>query len=327
MRFFLFLLTLFCLSSCGGAGKLQERAFLMNTEFTAVLYYGKGEAKAREDIQAAFTLVKGLEEKYSVTIPESWLYRLNQSGRAELDSESGRILNDIRRFHGETEGAFDPSVYPVVRLWGFQTPKQRVPDDAEITTALRTVGWGRKVRLSEGLVELDRGSGLDFGGLLKGYAVDRAVGFLKSKGYSAGLVNAGGNLRVFGTKPDQTPWVIGIRHPRKEGDVIALVTLTNGQAIATSGDYERYFITNGVRYHHLMDPKTGRPSRNGWISVSVIAPDAETADAYSTGLFILGLRRGIELADSRNYPVFAVTEGPEGLSLTNNLYWKSYEGK
>ena len=327
MRVWFFTLVI-CMSVASGcAQKIQESAFLMNTNFSVTLYPRGSESKARSDIQAAFDLIRNLELQFSTTIDDSMLSELNATGSAEFSPEGLRILKACFQFHRQTDGAFDPSVYPLVRLWGFQTTNQRVPTLPEIKKALGLVGLTRVVRLKGTRVSLERGSGLDFGGVLKGYAVDQALELLRSKGHQAGLVNAGGNLRVFGEKPGRSPWVIGIRHPRQEGEVIALVSLKDGQAIATSGDYERYFTQNHNRYHHMIDPFTGSPAQNGMVSVSVIAPDALTADAFSTGLFVLGPHRAFQTAEALAFPLLIITSGKETLSLSNNSLWIHYEAR
>jgi thiamine biosynthesis lipoprotein len=134
-------------------------------------------------------------------------------------------------------------------------------------------------------------------------------------------VNAGGNLKVFGSKPDKSSWNIGIRHPRKPGEYYSIITLPKDFAIATSGDYEQYFITNGVRYCHLFDPRTGYPARNGVVSVSVIFPRAEDTDGYSKLFFIGGADSGLRYADKNHIPVLYILETNNILFETNSLDW------
>jgi thiamine biosynthesis lipoprotein len=159
------------------------------------------------------------------------------------------------------------------------------------------VGWRR--------VEIDRAAStirlpdpeqrIGIGGIGKGWSVDRAAAVLESRGFFDYTVAGGGDLRVRGAKPDG-PWTIGIAHPRRTGGLIGRVRVDRG-SIVTSGDYQRFFEVDGVRYHHILDPRTGRPAR-GAVSVTVIAPDATAADALSTGLFVLGPARGIEVAEA-----------------------------
>ncbi|RPI34154.1 MAG: FAD:protein FMN transferase, partial [Nitrospiraceae bacterium] len=142
-----------------------------------------------------------------------------------------------------------------------------------------------------------KGMLLDLGGIAKGYAADLAVRSLKEKGISAGLVAIAGDIKAFGLKPDKKPWIIGIKNPRQksgDGEIIAKISLS-GKAISTSGDYERYFILNGQRFHHLLDPKTGYPA-SGCQSVSVIADQGATTDGFDNALFILGPEKGLALA-------------------------------
>lgn len=179
-------------------------------------------------------------------------------------------------------GSFDITVAPLSQLWGFKSGKHRVPSPEEILSALKRTGM-RKVYIKKGSLILTAGMELDWGGIAKGYGVDLAAQKLKYLGISKGFINAGGDLCCWGKNPEGKPWQIGIKHPREAG-FVEIISLSDRSA-ATTGDYQRYFIKKGVRYHHVFDPHTGYPSK-GKQSVTVIGPETCLCDALSTALFV-----------------------------------------
>jgi thiamine biosynthesis lipoprotein len=181
-----------------------------------------------------------------------------------------------------TSGCFDISVEPLSRLWGFRNKNYRVPTEKEILNVMTLVGMDRITQTKDRLI-LQPGMELDWGGVAKGLGVDRAVARLIEKGVERGYINAGGDLFCWGKNPDDSPWKIGIKHPRKQG-FIGVLSLTD-MAAATTGDYIRYFEQNGRRFHHVFDPRTGYPAK-GKQSVTVIGPETLVCDALSTALFV-----------------------------------------
>jgi len=182
----------------------------------------------------------------------------------------------------KSEGRFDISVAPLSRLWGFRSRSYKVPDETEIRKILRRVGLNRIKLSPEGLV-VPEGMELDWGGIAKGFGIDRAAQRLREDHVSHGFLNAGGDLYCWGKNPDGEDWKIGIRHPRK-GGFLGVLTISDMGA-ATTGDYQRFFIEDGRRYHHVFDPKTGYPAE-GKQSVTVIGPKTLLCDALSTALFV-----------------------------------------
>jgi thiamine biosynthesis lipoprotein len=181
-----------------------------------------------------------------------------------------------------SSGCFDLSVAPLSWLWGFRDGVNRVPEPQEIQAALASVGMDR-VRLLPGRLEVPEGMGLDWGAIAKGYGLDRAARTLKELGIARGLINAGGDLYCWGLNPRGLSWQVGISHPREEG-YLGILTLS-GMGAATTGDYQRFFMREGVRYHHVFDPRTGRPAR-GKQSVTVVGPQTHVCDALSTACFV-----------------------------------------
>jgi len=281
------------------------------------------KARVEEAIAAAFREIARIEQMMSPT-GEGELARLNAEGRSRpvrVSPELFQLLERSLEYHELTEGKFDITLGKLVELWGFgegaQSPPRR-PPPPEAIEALLTGRW-LKLDREEGTVQLGPTTELDLGGIAKGYAVDRAIEVLQKYGVQAALVNAGGDIRVLGGRPGlfgSRPFRIAIQHPREEGEILGIVELEGGQAIATSGDYERYFIYNGVRYHHILDPATGLPAW-GCISVTVIAPTATEADALATGVFVLGPERGLALIEQLPQ-VEGIVVTPEGQILKSS---------
>lgn len=243
---------------------------------------GLAQAAAQTLAAQAVAEVQRIEQKFSRYRDDSIVTRINRaagSGRAvAIDAETEHLLEFAAQLHRLSEGRFDITAGVLQRAWDFRA--QRVPSAATIAACVAQIGWPR-VERSAGLVALpEPGMALDFGGFGKEYAADRAAALLERAGATSGLVNLGGDLRVLGPRPNGSPWSIGIQHPRDPARMIASIELARG-ALATSGDYERYFEHNGQRYCHLLNPATGWPVQ-GWQSISVVAPLCVAAGAAST---------------------------------------------
>ena len=247
-----------------------------------------------------------VEGELSAFVTNSVVSRLNHGETVEVP-ETGHAATVIR-FALETAeasgGAFDLTVGPLMRAWGFRGGGVALPPLGVLSNALASVGWWR-VRLDpagQGRVRISaRGAEIDLGGIAKGYAVDLAVDRLAEAGRTDFLVNLGGNIRVCGSPgPGRADWNIAVRDPSGRRPPSPLPRrLRSGEAVATSGSYERFVEINGKRFSHIIDPRTGIPVDNGLASVSVIAPSAMMADAYSTTLFVLGEKAGLAFLAAR----------------------------
>ncbi|MBY0399484.1 FAD:protein FMN transferase [Myxococcota bacterium] len=217
--------------------------------------------------------VARLERKYSRYREDSLAAAIDRSaGDAkgiELDDETAALIDYAETAHRESGGRFDPTSGVLRRVWDFRS--NRLPDPAELLRVRRLVGWSKLRWERPRLVLPIPGMQLDFGGFVKEYAADRVAALCRDAGLASGLVDLGGDLAVVGPHPDGSPWQVGIRHPRRPGTAIARIALASG-GIATSGDYERCMVVDGVRYSHLLDPRTGESFRGGPASVSVTAP-------------------------------------------------------
>jgi thiamine biosynthesis lipoprotein len=249
------------------------------------------ERAARQAIDAAIADVLRIEAKFSRYRDDSVTSAIARAaGGAPLtiDDETAALLAYADTCHALSEGAFDATSGVLRRAWNFRAQPARLPEQAAIDALLPLVGW-LAVERTPTTVRLPRaGMELDFGGIGKEYAADRAAGLLGQRGVRHALVNLGGDLRAVGTQADGAPWRIGIRHPRPApGRPVAIASVELADAaLATSGDYERYFEIDDVRYSHILDARTGWPVRH-WQSVSVLAPLAVVAGSCATIAMLL----------------------------------------
>lgn len=295
-------------TSCG-SGRLQElklpRLQLGTTVTITVLH--TDEASARIAVEAAFDEMERIEQIMSVYDKESLISHLNRTGKLEgrdADPEILYILQKAHDFSRLSEGAFDITVKPLLDLYqGAFSERGEPPGPDEIERALQRVGF-KRVAVMGGTITLQEGTQITLGGIAKGYAIDRAVSILQERGIEHGLVDVGGDMRSFGSKNGE-PWNIALQNPRDRNDYAAFIPLREG-AVATSGDYERYFDRER-EYHHIVDPRTGY-SATGLISVTIVAATALEADALATAVFVLGATGGMELVRS--------LEGVEALLIT-----------
>ena len=210
-----------------------------------------------------------------------------------------------------SDGAFDATYAPLFRLWSDAGLAGALPSDQEIAAARALCGWGKFELSPGGAVKNAAGARMDLGGIAKGFGIDQAVEAMAEAGCAGGIVDVGGDLRVFGDKPDGTPWALAVRDPFGPG-MIGIVHLEEG-ALCTSGNYERFSIIDGQRYSHIIDPRTGRPTDTN-PSVSVIAPTAAVADAWATALSVLGPEGLALLPDGVDAMI--VTGEPDDFQIT-----------
>jgi FAD:protein FMN transferase len=239
-------------------------------------------------LQAAEAEVRRIEAKYSRYRADSVLSRLNAcagSGQAQqVDSETAELLDFAASAHAASGGLFDITTGVLRKAWDFSQP--RLPEPAALQALLALVGWPQVQWARPWLLLPRAGMELDLGGIGKEYAADRAAAVLAQAGVEAGLVNLGGDIRALGPRRDGQAWRLGVAHPRQAGAVVAELELASG-ALATSGDYERYFELDGRRYCHLLDPRTGWPVAH-WQSVSVVAPACVAAGAVASIAMLMG---------------------------------------
>ncbi len=284
------------------------------------------ERAASEAIEAAFEEAARIEGLFTIYRPKSPLAQFNrasENGVMFFNREISALLSEALAYAKNSGGAFDPSAGPLIDLWGFGPggTRKSPPTKKEIDRVFQGVGFeSLSLNPETGeLKSLKPGLRLNLGGIAKGYAIDRAVQVLKDHQINRGLVNCGSTLYGFG----DPGWQVTIQHPRSKAGQIAVVMLCN-QALGTSGDYERCFLHEGVRYSHLIDPRTGTPVL-GMASVSVMASTAMAADALSTAAFVLGAKKGVSFLEKQDGAEgLLVSESPEGvLGFYRTAGWPS----
>lgn len=296
-------LALVLLAGCGRKTPKAERdIFAMDTLMSLQLWGEDADAAAK----ALETMLRGLESRWSATSPDSLTSAINRGEAPALTADERSLLASLDALHSRTGGAFNPYLGAVSEAWGFYSKNYRVPTQQERLDALAKPQ-------------------LDMGAALKGYAGDQAVEILQSMDVERAILNLGGNIQTYGSKPKGEPWQIGIADPI-QGGTLGVVSVKGTMSIVTSGSYQRYFEQDGVRYHHIMDGATGAPADSGLISVTVISRSGLTADALSTALFVMGLEKATEFwRQSDDFEaVFVLADGTvyatEGAELSGCEY-------
>jgi thiamine biosynthesis lipoprotein len=240
----------------------------------------------------------------SANLADTELDRINRNAGKSPVAVSGELLAVLERagaYSALSGGAFDPTVGPLVKLWGIGGDEPRLPGEDEVAAALNLVDYRDLVIDREaGTVFLRRpGQALDLGAIAKGYAADQAAGVAKAAGVSRAIIDLGGNVLAWGERRKGEAWRIGIQDPRKERGATLGVIRVKNKSIVTSGVYERYFEEGGKRYHHILSTENGYPVENGLLAVSIVAEFSVDADALSTAVFALGYEKGRALVESR----------------------------
>jgi len=278
-----------------------------------VRVYAPDEVAARTWSDAAIAEVRRIETKYSRYRDDSVTTAINRAagGAAiSVDAETASLLDFAAELHAQSDGVFDLTSGVLRRAWDFKTG--RVPSQATLDQLLPRVGWSN-VQWHSPELRLRAAMEIDFGGIGKEYAADRAAAIVVELGGQHGLVNLGGDVRVIGSHADGSPWRLAVQDPRGEpGATIAYLNVPHG-AMATSGDYERYFEHEGRRYSHLLDPRTGWPVEH-WRSVSVLAPLAIAAGACATVVMLKPVNDALEFLDSQGVRYLAIDSGGERYS-------------
>lgn len=299
----LFSCLIILLSGCQKAEFYSYDIYAMNTFISVHL-----PAKDDELCNRLHKEADRLEGLFSATRDTS---EINTGG--PLSQESNELLTLALDVAQKTDGAYDPTCISLTRLWDI-TNGGYLPTEAEILTALKAVDYSSVV-IEDGVLAAK--NQLDLGGVAKGYALERSVEMIKQK-YDYAMVSYGGNVGVFGQKPDGSLWQIAIKDPLDPTAVAGCIEIAEGY-ISVSGDYERYFEKDGVRYHHIFDPKSGYPVDNGVHSVAVYTRDGALGDALSTALFVMGCDKAIEFYNSGAYDFEALFVTDNGIKMTKGM--------
>lgn len=274
--------------------QVSRTALVMGT-LVEIKAFGSDEARLEQSVSAAFAEMTRLEELLSSHKPQSEISRLSQAVEPfTVSRETLELLKLGQQIAKESDGAFDMTLGALKKLWAIESEQPQVPTAEQLQVALFGVGPTALTISGEKVIKAHPGLQVDLGGIAKGYAVDRALEILRRAGIAAASVNAGGDIALLGERQGR-PWRIGIQHPRQVDELLTVVELSDS-AVVSSGDYERFFERDGVRYHHIFDPRTGRPGRLCQ-SVTVVAANAAIADALATAAFVLGPLSGLQLLE------------------------------
>ena len=249
--------------------------------------------------------LEGIDKGMSTWRKDSELSAFNKApvGVFTFGEQTAEVIAESFLVAQMTQGAFDPTVRPLIALWGFGAGARKdLPSDKELAAVRAAVGY-KKLRWAKArqLVKSQADVSLDLSAIAKGYAVDRLADLLKKAGGEAGMVEIGGEVVAWGERKEGGPWKLAVDTPvdgAAPGQRFAAVVGLTDTAMATSGDYRQFRIENGKRVQHIVDPRTGQPVDHGLASVTVIAPDCTTADAYATALMVLGADEGLKLVDA-----------------------------
>ena len=309
--------------------KCQKQLFAMDTymEFTA---YGKNSEKA---VDAAIEEVQKLDAMLSAENSKSEVYALNEQGNLQATDDLAELILRGKEIYQETDGLFDDTIYPVMKLWGFPTGNYHVPTAAEVQKKLALVDGnkveiqtrdsdkkGRDSKEKTKFVTLGADQQIDFGGIAKGYTGQKLAELFQEYGVSSALVSLGGNIQAIGTKPDGSSWKVGIRDPKGgQQDYIGVLFVEN-QAVVTSGGYERYFEEDGKTYIHIINPRTGYPADGDLLSVTIVSRDGTLADGMSTALYIMGYEKACQFwrQHREEFNVILVTDDGK-IHISENL--------
>ncbi len=277
-----------------------QTIFAMDTYMTLTAY---GE-DAQQAVEAGVSEIERLDALFSTGDENSEIYALNTAGGGEVSEETALLIRRSIEIWEQTGGLFDISIYPVMKLWGFTDGNYQVPDPEVLAETLALVDAG-ELTLTErdgtAVLSMEEDMQIDLGGIVKGYADDRVAEIFAEHGVENAIINLGGDVHVMGHRPDGTPWRVGIQDPEDSEGFLGGLALSD-VSVVTSGGYERYFEDEdtGVRYHHIIDPRTGSSADGGLISVSVVSEDGTLADALSTSLFIMGTEDAVEYCTDRS---------------------------
>ncbi len=304
LMLFSMIFTTSCMDKNAEPEKISKDIFTMDTMIN-ITAYARDLTKGREAVEQAageFQRINDLVGRF----PGEHLPDTQKSDIIRLNEKAGiapvTVSDDTLAMVGRaiycaklSAGAFDITIGPVMDLWGFGGEQYHVPTEDELNRVLPLTDY-RKIIIDKEAKTIflpEKGMIMDLGGIAKGYATDLAVQKLRAGGIESALVNAGGNVFALGSKPDGSPWQIGIQDPRDSTAVAAILSVTD-KAVISSGDYERYFEEKGVRYHHIIDPASGRPAR-GVMGTTIVTNNSTDGDIFSTLMFVLGPEKGMAL--------------------------------
>jgi thiamine biosynthesis lipoprotein len=304
---------------------LPKAVYLTITGFaqgsTYSIKYSSRPKSDPEDVRENIALIfSDIDKSLSVYNDSSIISRINRNENVVTDSLFNEVFRKSRQISMETDGAFDITVMPLVKAWGFGPDRHKSFEKSKLDSLLNLIGF-RKVELKGNkVIKSLPGMSLDVNAIAQGYTVDVICRYFNSLGIGSYLVEVGGEVRARGRKGEEM-WKIGIDKPIDDnmvpGEDLQTIIKLSDKALATSGNYRKFFVENGIKYSHEIDPKTGYPAKNRLLSASIIADDCATADAIATACMVMGLDKSISFIDNRpDIQGYLVYSGENGSFLT-----------
>lgn len=287
--------------------------FGMGTVISEVIYGPDSEAAA-DCIRQCMTDLeyRELSWRMETAAVAQWNQQLAQGNSVSLTPRQKSWLEDTLKMGTASGCALDITLHPIIGLWGIEEEQPSVPEDEAILQALEQTGLERLHISTDGRLYAKRQDcTVDLGAVGKGIAADEVRNCLEQQRVTGAVVSIGGTVLVYGKKPGGQDWQVGIQHPREgQGSVLGVLTVKQDAVVSTSGDYEKYFIADGIRYHHIFDPETGRPADSGLVSVTVVSERGLISDGLSTACFVLGYEKSLPLLEQYNAEgIFVTSEG------------------
>ena len=308
-----------------GNQKASETITAMNTVMQ-ITVFNTSKGSNAEVLNKMVTRIKELEKLFDPNLPDSDVYKINSSegislnkdateeDRIYLNEDTINILLSAKSNYYETDCIFDIKLMPVIELWGFDNGNYGVPKAEDIKTSLDVVGKSRiDIYPDEKYIVVSEGTKISLGGIAKGYLGDELLKIAQEYGATA-LLSLGGNIVLCGNKAEDDMWSVGIKNPNDTENIACSFKSGGNKSVVTSGAYERYFEYGGKSYHHIIDPKTGRPAESDLLSVTVVGENGANCDAWSTALFVMGKEKAVEFAKKHNsYDFIFITNNNEVL--------------
>ena len=309
------LVIIICILFCGCQIKNDMAEIQMFAMDTFIDLKAQGENGEKALLEAEKEINR-LEKLFSPTIEQSEIFAINQYAAKQtvtVSKDTFDLIEKAKEYCNITEGAFDITIAPVVKAWGFTEEVKRVPSDEEIQQKLQLVDNNKlHIDKQNSTVYLENENiTIDLGGIAKGYASNKVNEILKKNGVSSAVISLGGNVSVTGKRPDGTKWRIAVQDPMNSEGYVGILNVEDTSVI-TSGVYQRFFEQNGKKYHHIIDTKTGKPTQNGLLSVTIVCDNGAMADALSTSVMVAGLQKGSELwRKLDNFGMIVITDSNE----------------
>lgn len=279
----------------------EKSSFLLNTVISIKTF--ENDENAIKSVELAFSRIQEIEDSLSAYIDSSEISMINQNagiGPVEVSDETYDIVKKSLKYSDLSDGFFDISIGPLIKLWDINGEHPVVPEDEDVKSLLPLVSF-KDVELDDDARTVflkEEGMSIDLGGIAKGYAADEAQRVLRKNNIKSAILNLGGNVYVLGAKPDSSKFKLGVQDPfSNRGEYFGILSLEDG-SLVTSGIYERFFEKEGRRYHHILNPFDGYPMNNEIASVTIVSDKSIDGDALSTSVFCMGKDKGLELIES-----------------------------